>query len=264
MWNRAYYKETGRAVFLNNYWPAVGVSLLLTLLAGDNITVRINDLSETLIDFTQMVHGPWSDHTMDLIYVLEHYSSLLAPFAISLGMGSVVIQLLVTNPFEVGVNRFFLESSPTQSVPFSRVAFGFSANYGNVILTRFLQSLYTCLWTLLFIVPGIIRSFGYFAVPFLLAENPNLHHSRAIQLSLDMTQGYKWDIFVTLLSFIGWQILSGLTFGILGVFYVNPYYYATRAEMYRALRKNALEKGIATAEELSGVTPPYTERRELP
>lgn len=138
-----------------------------------------------------------------------------------------LIQLLVTNPFEVGVNRFFLESSPTQSVPFSRVAFGFSANYGNVILTRFLQSLYTCLWTCCSSVRGS-RLLWLLSVPFLLAENPNLHHIRAIQLSLDMTQGYKWDIFVTLLSFIGWQILSGLTFGILGVFYVNPYYYATR------------------------------------
>lgn len=256
MWNHTYYKETGKAVFRANYWPAVGVSLLLILLSGDSINVQINETLDTLLTVSQTVQGPWSYHVIDLIYTLEYYSSLLAPFALSLGVGTLVIQLLVTGPFEVGLNRFFLESSPTQTASFTRVGFGFTANYGNVVLTRFLQSLYNILWTLLFIVPGIIRAFGYFAVPFILAENPNLHHSRVIQLSLDMTKGYKWNIFLTLLSFIGWQILSCLTLGIVGVFYVNPYYYATRAEMYRALRQHALETGIATAEELPGVMPP--------
>lgn len=255
MWNHIQYKQTGKAVFLANYWPAVGVSVILTLLMGDSITVRLNDALENLIDLSQIFQGVWSHHMMELIYTLEHYTSLLAPYAISLGLAGFVVMLLVALPFEVGVNRFFLESSPSQKAPFSRVVFGFNASYGNVVLTRFLQWLYTLLWTLLFIVPGIIRSLGYFAIPFILAENPNLDHRRIIRLSLDMTYGFKWNIFYMALSFLGWQILSALSLGILGIFYVNPYYYATQAEMYRFLRQNALDKGLATREELPGVAP---------
>lgn len=124
-----------------------------------------------------------------------------------------------------------------------------------MVLTQFLRRLFNALWFLLLIVPGIIRSLGYFAVPFILAENPHLHYRRVIRLSLDMTQGYKWDIFVTFLSFLGWYLLDVCTLGILGIFYVNPYCYATQAEMYRFLRTRALENGIATLEELPGVQP---------
>ena len=89
-----------------------------------------------------------------------------------------------------------------------------------------------------------------------LAENPNLDHSRALQLGLQMTKGYKWDIFVLELSFLGWFLLSGISFNIAGIFYVNPYYQATLAEAYRFLRKNALANGYTNSSELPGTQPP--------
>ena len=216
-WNRLEYKQTGKAAFLANYWPMVGGILLLLLLMGDFLPTRIHETVTNCMAICQ--------------------------------------DLALYGPFEVGACRFLLESSPTHKVPFSRVAFGFNANYGNVVLTQFLRRLFNALWFLLLIVPGIIRSLGYFAVPFILAENPHLHYRRVIRLSLDMTQGYKWDIFVTFLSFLGWYLLDVCTLGILGIFYVNPYCYATQAEMYRFLRTRALENGIATLEELPGVQP---------
>lgn len=93
-------------------------------------------------------------------------------------------------------------------------------------------------------------------MPYILAENPNLEHSRALQLSLQMTKGYKWDIFVLELSFLGWFLLSGISFNIAGIFYVNPYYQATLAEAYRFLRENAMANGYTNRSELPGTQPP--------
>ena len=76
-------------------------------------------------------------------------------------------------------------------------------------------------------------------VPFILADNPNIGAKEAITLSRKMMDGNKWRAFVLDLSFIGWFLLAGLTGGILGIFYVNPYVYSTHAELYHALKNNA-------------------------
>ena len=159
-------------------------------------------------------------------------------------------------PLQVGASRFFLESRPGYKAPFQRIGHGFVENYGNVFLTGLFKWLFTLLWSLLFLIPGIVRSFGYFAVPYLLAENPNLKPQRALQLSLQMTRGYKWDLFVLNLSFLGWFLLSGISFNIAGIFYVNPYYQATLAEAYRFLRENAMANGYTNRSELPGTQPP--------
>ncbi len=86
-------------------------------------------------------------------------------------------------------------------------------------------------------------------VPYILADNPKIGHKRAIALSNQMTMGEKWNIFVLDLSFIGWYILGALLMGI-GVFFVQPYYDATSAELYLKLREKSLANGITTREEL--------------
>ena len=231
MWDRITFKATGKANFKANYWPFVAVSVLYALLFGNLLTLNFNNSSRELSDLI----------------------SLLAPFAITGFALSFAISLLVANPYEVGASRFYLENTTFHTAPFSRVSVGFSANFGNVVLTQFLRGLYTFLWSLLFIIPGIVRAYGYFAVPYILAENPHIHHKRALELSRAMTMGFKGELFVTDLSFLGWQILNGLTLGILGVFYVNPYIYATKAEIYRFLRAKAMEQGITSPAELPGM-----------
>ena len=111
-------------------------------------------------------------------------------------------------------------------------------HYVNIVLTMFLRDLFTTLWSLLLVVPGIVKHYEYLMVPYIIAENPAMDYKEAFQISKQMMDGNKWDAFVLDLSFIGWTLLGVCTFGILLVFYVEPYIYLTRAELYHALKKN--------------------------
>lgn len=250
-WDRAQFKKIGKDTFFSNYWPFVGVCLLLALLSGDLLNFQIQQTSREIVSNSYFLYDmPSLGETMS--YAVQILSPYVAPFA----AGSLLFSLLVFFPFQVGASRFFLESRPGYKAPMGKMGYGFTSNYGNVFLTGLFKWLFTLLWTLLFIIPGIIRSFGYFAVPYILAENPNLNHKRALQLSLQMTEGYKWKLFVLELSFFGWFLLNGITFNILGVFYVTPYYQATLAEAYRFLRDAAIDNGYTNHMELPGTQPP--------
>ena len=113
------------------------------------------------------------------------------------------------------------------------------------MLTMFLQGLFLVLWTLLFIVPGIVKAYAYRLTPYLLSEHPELTGTQAITLSRQMMKGHKWRAFVLDLSFIGWILLSVLTLGILTIFYVGPYMNATDAELYEAVKAEYEAKNAA-------------------
>ncbi len=99
----------------------------------------------------------------------------------------------------------------------------------------------------MFIIPGIIKYYAYYLVPYILADNPHIGYDRALKLSMAMTKGFKMEIFVLELSFIGWYLLGFLCFGV-GVFFVHPYRAATLAGMYTSLKDNAVRHGVCTNE----------------
>jgi uncharacterized membrane protein len=111
-----------------------------------------------------------------------------------------------------------------------------SGYYGNIVVTMFMMNLKIFLWSLLFIIPGIIKAYEYRMVPYILAEHPEMSYSEVLEASSRMMDGQKMNAFILDLSFIGWEILNILTMGILGVFFVDPYVRATEAELYLALR----------------------------
>ena len=124
-------------------------------------------------------------------------------------------------------------------------------DYGRNLGGILWMELFTFLWSLLFIIPGIIKALAYFMTPYILAESKNVPATEALKLSMRMTNGYKGEIFVMGLSFIGWGILTALTGGLLALFYTGPYFGTSFAGLYEELKRNALEKGIITAEELA-------------
>ncbi|MBQ5664067.1 MAG: DUF975 family protein [Bacteroidaceae bacterium] len=108
--------------------------------------------------------------------------------------------------------------------------------------TAILQNIYIFLWTLLLVVPGIIKGISYSQTYFVLKDNPELSYNAAIERSMAMMEGHKMQYFLLMLSFIGWVILAILTFGLLTL-WVNPYTYATCAHFYEYV-KEEYEKRI--------------------
>jgi uncharacterized membrane protein len=102
------------------------------------------------------------------------------------------------------------------------------------VLANLLRSLYIFLWSLLCGIPGIIASFAYAMVPYIMAENPEMSASEACAKSKEMMKGYKFDLFTLELSFIGWSLLCVLTCGI-GFIVLTPYMEAAVADFYREI-----------------------------
>lgn len=152
------------------------------------------------------------------------------------GLMAVAIGIFVFNVIEVGGCQFFMENSYSKPGP-GLLFSGFNGgHYSSIVLTQFLRGLFTFLWTLLFVIPGIVKSYEYYMIPYLLAENPAMEREEAFRISKQMMHGNKWAAFVLDLSFIGWIILDAITFGLVGLFWLNPYRYATKAELFYALR----------------------------
>lgn len=120
-------------------------------------------------------------------------------------------------------------------------------NYSRYLGGMLLVQVYTFLWSLLFVIPGIIKGYSYALTPYILREMPDLSVSEAIKLSTRMMDGHKMELFVIGLSFIGWNLLGALTFGILNVVYVAPYTNITVAGFYDEVKKEAIAKGIISA-----------------
>ena len=180
---------------------------------------------------------------------------------------SVVIGIFVQPLFEIGRNRFYMESRVTgQSAGIGKLFWGFSNGYLKLVGTQFLRSLITEGIVFLCMAPGLLTlafnrflidwmgsavlmacgavvgtcfsiyfQYCYLMVPYILAENPDMKAREALRLSKEMMDGQKWNAFVLGLSFIGWQLLGTLLCGI-GTFFVQPYVDATFAELYAVLR----------------------------
>lgn len=150
------------------------------------------------------------------------------------GIGSI-ISIALSGPFFLGMAMFFLRFSRGQDVHFKQIFDGFHY-FGESLGTYLLMSLYILLWSLLLIVPGIIRAISYSMTFFILAENPSLKPSKVLEKSRQMMNGYKMKFFLLQLRFFGWSILCILTFGI-GFLWLVPYMQVTYAKFYDDLPK---------------------------
>ena len=148
---------------------------------------------------------------------------------------ALVIDAFIANPLELGCKRFFRRNLD-EPATMSNIAFAFDSNYKNICKTMFLRDLYTVLWSLLFIIPGIIKAYEYKMIPYLLSENPDMAMEEAFAESRRLMTGNKWKAFVLDLSFILWDIASALTCGIAGIFWVAPYKASTQAALYEAVK----------------------------
>ena len=112
---------------------------------------------------------------------------------------------------------------------------GFSGQFGRNLLLGFLRGLFTALWSMLFVVPGIVKHYSYSMSFYVAADHPEYTWNQCMDESKRMTAGHKGELFVLDLSFIGWFFVGSLCFGI-GTLWVMPYYNASWANYYDALK----------------------------
>ena len=182
-----------------------------------------------------------------VIIVLTLVSVILG--AISAGLLGVIVNCLL----EVAVAGFFLagwRGSPRTVNEMFVTLFDdtFLRKLGGMLW----MMLKVFLWSLLFVIPGIIKALSYAMTPYILHQYPNVPAMEACNISEKMMKGHKTDLFITELSFLGWILLSGLTLGILYILYVGPYMEMTMAGIYDELQRLALESNIVTEAELNG------------
>lgn len=248
MWNRSEIKSYAKGFLSRNYWKSFLVVLITSFLLGGTSGVGNSSSNQDIqTEYNNFMNDPYT--------IQENFNSpseffeftnkvVLSPLE-KIGLGFAAATsifaaiLLVTLGFvaEVGQSRFFLEGFKGD-VSISKVFSGFNTDeYFSIVKTQALANISIFLWTFLFIIPGIIKSYQYRYVPYLLAEDPNISSSEALDQSKRMTMGHKWDIFVLDLSFILWNMLGIITFGLAPLF-VAPYKEATNARLYNILSSN--------------------------
>jgi uncharacterized membrane protein len=225
MWNRVILKERGRNAFRANRVTCIFASFILSVAAGGgSIPTSTVNINNEQLDINTIPP--------------EVIKGAIA----ALGLASVAAFLLsvfVFNPVQVGLKRFFVLNATDSQTGLDRNTIGrgfVDGNYTNVVAAMFTRDLFVFLWTLCFIVPGIIKAYSWRMVPYIIAEDPQITGTEARMRSAQLMYGSKMDTFVLDLSFIGWAMLGVLTLGIGNIIWTNPYHDATDAELYRTLK----------------------------
>ncbi|NOV01228.1 DUF975 family protein [Paenibacillus planticolens] len=248
-WTRRELKGRAKQVLRTSYWKAFLVSLLLAVLSGGVSSCSYNSGGGTSVSFPFTgTNGSWGDFTNSPVFVAVMIGAIM--LLVFVALLSIAFHIFVVAPFEVSVMQYFKQAAG-EDVNMNYLVYSFQkGKYLAIVKGMLLKNILTFLWFLLLIIPGIVKTYAYSMVPFILADNPQIGAKRAVELSKQMTRGQKWRIFVLDLSFLGWYILGSLALGI-GILFVLPYDHSTKAELYLVLRRQALYDGLSSAKELN-------------
>lgn len=231
-WTRKELKSQSKMLVKAYYWKMVLAGLIMLALTG-GVGSAGSRGARSKLDGNAAGNSLRSAgiNTAVLMRFLVIFGMVLL---VALIIGTI-LRIFLVNPLVVGCQGFFSHSI-VEEPEISDIVGGFRGNYLNVVKTTFLRELFVGLWSLLFVIPGIIKSYEYRMVPYLLAEDPYMDSRDAFAESKAMMDGNKWKTFVLDLSFIGWILLGAITFGVVQVFWVSPYIYTTNAALYHVLR----------------------------
>ncbi|MCD7757439.1 MAG: DUF975 family protein [Clostridiales bacterium] len=259
-------KMQAKASLHTNYWKLVLVGLIILFINGGSTGATAGGTASNAV--SAATDSYTSDYYYDDYYYADDYydpysgyyyyddtdpyiefgtgtggstfsvSSILGTFvgvaAVIVLAVALVLDIFVLNPLAVGAHRFFLVNLrfPAQV---REVLCAFDSNYKTTVTTMLLRDVKLVLWSLLFLFPGIVKAYEYRMVPYLLAECPEMSRKEVFAASADLMYGNKWRAFVLDLSFFGWDLLSTITLGLVGIFYVTPYQQLTNAAFYQAV-----------------------------
>ena len=292
MWKRKNLKDKAKKTVKNNYWTAVVLCFVITILTGeygnsitgiwqsgdsvlpdyvitqnqylieneiskDNIAEiqekqeKIEEITENLTENQlKMVNTITSNlnsltksqkyiyKIWDAIELFIMNQNLLGIAYVLIAIIAILYIILLAEPLLVAERRYFIIASEKENTKMGVMKEIFKRkNWSNVAVIMFFKSFYNLLWYLT-IIGGIIKTYEYRMIPYLLAENPDMNKKEVFARSKQMMKGNKWKTFILDLSFILWEILSTITFGLLDILYVNPYKIATSVELYKTLKEN--------------------------
>ena len=163
------------------------------------------------------------------------YAFILIALSLIPVVGSF-IQFFISGALVVGLCTYYLNLTWGRERSTSMIFDGFG-NYGNILITHLVTSIFILLWTLLLIIPGIIAQYSYSQVFYILANDPTVKPMDAIAKSKEMMQGNKFKLFCLQCRFIGWSILCVFTLGI-GYFWLIPYMVTAQTVFYNELCGN--------------------------
>lgn len=221
---RSELKTSAKESLRGHYWYAFGTSLLASVITG------------------------LASAVLSAILQLNPENAVLAFICTLL---NIAVILFVALPLSLGVIRFYINLAGGSDAKVDDLIYVYKNNFANALLTVIKEVVFVFLWSLLFVIPGIIKTYQYFMIDYMVADNPELDRKRAFEITKAAMSGNKWRTFVLGLSFILWALLCVITAGI-GALFLEPYIQTTYAHYYLELKKTAIETGIATAEELNG------------
>lgn len=207
---RSEWKEHARHALKGKWWLMAGLALLFVIINGipQSLAPEIDPNSTAPLTST--------DATLSLV--------------------STVLQILIA-PLTIGWSWLALGVSREKNASLSTMFKPFQTRYFKHVITSFVMSLFIVLWTLLLIVPGIIKAFSYSLTPYILRDQPELSALESITESRRLMDGHKMEAFMLFLSFFGWFLVGILTLGI-GFFFIGPYFSTTYATFYDSIRDN--------------------------
>ena len=244
--DRVRIKERAKLLLKKNQGACIAVTFIVLLLGGTygnggaSISLSSSGGSITLA-------AEELPPEIAIMYLVTILFTIVASFALSAFLGSQV---------KSGSCRYFLKYRKNHPVEIGEIFKCYSdKTFLNIAKVTFIKDIQIFLWSLLCVIPGIIKMYEYYAVPYILAVNPTMDYKRALDLSKKIMNGHKLELFELGISFMGWYLLSAFTCGILAIVYVSPYYLIAETEFFAYVRENAIFNGIISPDDI----PDYNE-----
>ena len=217
----SHYREIARDRLQGNWGLSILVGVIATLLGA----ISAGGFSINLEDYEFLMKYDWA---VVILTALASYGTIASIVAFILG--GVV---------ELGYCTYLMKQYDRGDFKLQDLFSHISTNFGGGFCLRLLSNIYIALWSLLFVIPGIVKTYSYAMAPYLMAEHPEWGAKECITRSRELMNGHKWELFCLDFSFIGWILLSIFTLGIGGIVLL-PYQRAARTAFYRNLSPNVI------------------------
>lgn len=238
------FRELARRALSGKWGSAVLTTLVASILGADimvNGGSSTSGITNSVTNVVNRGNGDGSSYdgilaSMSITSMTYILGAVMAVVSILIIVG--LVQYVIGSFVSLGLIQYNLDLIDGKDVEFGQI-FSKASMFGKAFWLRLRMDIFTFLWTLLLIIPGIIKSYAYSMSGFILAENSEMTSKEAMKVSEKMMAGNKWRLFCLQFSFIGWQLLCILSLGI-GFLWLTPYMNAATAAFYDEISREPL------------------------